>query len=104
MIEIEGNRLYWNGVKQCYVEHKVPVPFSGHCYVSYSHRHGRNLISCAGKAWLGDDDGSLPRPDIVIGHVIGPNGLLPDSGSMEHLVALLEARDDDGLNTTVKVA
>lgn len=104
VIEIEGNRLYWNGVKLCYAAHTLLEPLIGDCYISYSHRHQRDLILCAGTAWMGTNNGALPAPDIVIGSVVGSNGLLPDDGCMEHLIALIQAREDDGLKTKVRVA
>lgn len=104
LIEIEGNRLYVKGLFVCYAEHAIPDPISGNCYISFSHRHGRNLILVDGKAWLGHDDGSRPRPDIVIGHVVGPDGLLSDPSAMAVITEHLQAREDDGLSSYIKVA
>jgi hypothetical protein len=103
MIEIDGNRVYVKGLFCCYASHSLPAPISGDCGVMFSHRHGRNLVNVAGEAWLGDNDGSLPNPDIVIGHVVGPDGLLPDAGAMEHIVNIIQVREDDGLTTRIKV-
>jgi len=103
MIEIEGNRLYWNGLFTCYADHQISGALVSTVSVMYSHRHGKNLLNIGGKYWLGDNDGSLPCPDILIGHVVGSNGLLPDSGSLHHLMEMIQARDDDGLQTKVMV-
>ncbi len=99
MLEVVANRVYWNKVFCCYAEHSVPSRTAGDACVLYSHRHQRNLISVAGDYWLGDDDGSLPKPDIVIGTVVSGTGLLPDPGMMEHIVELIQVREDDGLST-----
>lgn len=103
MIEIENNRLYIDGLFVCYAAHNIDVPFDGSCYISYSHRHGRNLANCGGKYWLGDSDGSLPNPDVVIGHVVGPNGLLPDLSTMERLTEYMQVKEDDGLNVRIVI-
>lgn len=104
MIEIENNRLYINGLFTAYAAHQIPDPIDGHCYISFSHRHGRNLLSCAGKAWLGDNDGSLPHCDVIIGRVVGPDGLLPDPSIMELIIGHIESREDQGVNTRIKVS
>jgi hypothetical protein len=103
MIEIEGNRLYIDGLFVCYATHQISSPVDATCYLSFSHRHGCNLVNVAGQYWLGDDDGSLPRADIVIGHVVGPNGLLPDPSTMVRITEYLQVKEDDGRNVRIKV-
>lgn len=103
MIEIDNNRLYLDGVFLCYAEHSIHNPINSDCYLSFSHRYGRTLILVNGKAWLGCSDGSLPNPDIVIGSVIGPNGLLPDFSTMERLINYLQDKEDLGINVKIKV-
>jgi hypothetical protein len=103
MIEIEGNRLYWNGLFTCYASHQISADVVTSVSVMFSHRHSRVLLNAGGKYWIGSNDGSLPNPDIVVGHVVGPNGLLPDPASMERLIELVQVRDDDGLQTRLRI-
>lgn len=103
MIEVEGNRLYLGGVFVCYAAYALPKPISGHCYLSFSHRHGRDLLSCDGKAWMGDNDGSMPGPDIVIGRVVSSTGLVPDPEVMGQIVKFVQSREDEGRNTKVEI-
>lgn len=103
MIEIDYNRLYINGIFICYATHQIPHPISDHCYISYAHRYGRDLINVAGKYWMGDNDGSLPLPDICIGNVVGVEGVLPDSDVMEKVFMYIQNKEDVGLNVNIKV-
>ena len=102
-LRVVGNRVYWKSVRVCYANPALPRSLSGDCRVAFSHRHGRLLINIAGTVWVGDDDGSMPRPEVVIGSVVGPSGLLPDPAMMQHLIELIQVREDDGLNTLATV-
>lgn len=102
-LEVNGNRVYWNKIFCCYAEHSISTPVVGDCCILFSHRHGRNLLNIAGLYWMGDNDNSLPKPDVVIGSVVGPDGILPDAGSFEHLMNLVQVREDDGLSTKGKI-
>ena len=104
MIEIEGNRLYWNGVRICYASHEIPDAVTGDCCVMYSHRYQRNLILCAGKYWLGTNNNTLPATDIVIGSVIGLDGMLSDDSLMTHITELVQAREDYGMPVRFRLA
>lgn len=103
MIEIEGNRLYVKGLFVCYAAHTLPDPVAGDCCIMWSHLHQRNLISCAGRAWMGSNDGAIPHPDILIGHVVGIDGLIPDPGAMDQLMNIIQAREDIGLKTRIVI-
>lgn len=103
VIEIENNRLYINGVFKYYAAHSLHDTVDGNCYISFSHRHGRNLVCVDGKAWLGDNDGTMPSPDIVVGSVVSLDGLLPDPSAMVVVMEHIQTREDDGLNTRIKV-
>lgn len=103
MITIENNRLYIDGTFYCYASHQISVPIDSHCHISFSHRHGRNLINIAGKYWMGDNDGSLPLPDITIGSVIGSNGMLCDASAMVKLTEYLHYKEDIGVNAKIRI-
>ena len=103
MILIEQNRLYWNGVSICFASHSLPNVVDGVCSVLYCHSLGRTLVNVDGKYWMGDRDGALPEPDIIIGQVVGSCGLLNDPETMTRVIELIQVREDDGLQTKIKV-
>jgi hypothetical protein len=61
------------------------------------------LVNIADSVWVGDDDGSLPRPEVVIGSVVSESGLLPDPVSLSRLIAMIQTCEDEGFAVLAKV-
>lgn len=66
----------------------------------FSHAHSRDLPNAAGLGWVGDAPDSC---DIVVGRVRTADALLPCSGRVGRLLALLEAAESRGASATLVI-
>lgn len=69
----------------------------------FSHAHSRHLANVEGLGWAGawDDDGL--ECDIVLGRVLGHDGVIPCTDVLQRLLRLLEVAEDRGEAVTLEV-
>ena len=102
-LSIRDGNLYADNLKLCYCEagNGRDSLQPGHYPVEtqFAHVHGKTLPDAVGLGWLGDIVGC----DVVLGHVLGRDGLLPSANPVRRLLALLEVAEGRGQTVMLEV-
>ena len=103
-LQIEGEILYAGGLMFCRVEAgngRTSIPFGlSEVEVRTAAEHGDVPLAYAdGHGWMGGS----PGMDIIVGRVVGRNGVLPCKFTETRLVRLVESAADRGERVTMEV-
>lgn len=103
-LRIENGIMYARGLRFCRVEAgngRTDIPLgSSEVEVFTATEHGSVPMARADHhGWIGGVSGA----DIVVGRVMGRNGLLPCPSTQKHLVTLCESAADVGERVTLEV-
>ena len=100
---IEGGALYADNLFLCYAgagNGRTDLPAGSYPVApQYSHAFGTDLPNAAGLGWMGAGE----QCDVVLGTVRGRDVVVPSSGSLRRLLALLETAEDRGQATTLVI-
>lgn len=103
-LTLVNTALYADNLFFCYAEaghgRDDLQPGSYPLSTQFSHAHGRELPLATGLGWIGDDAAAC---DIVVGRVRKDDALLPCSGHVKRLLAMLEAAEGRGQASTLVI-
>lgn len=95
-LTIEDGTLFIDNLFFCYVgvgnDRTNLQPGAYPVATQFSHKFGEDLPNAHGLGWIG----THPDADILLGRVRKSDGILPCSGHLSRLLAILEAAEDRG--------
>lgn len=105
---ITNGVLYADNLHLCYARPgngRDDLPAGRHqVATSYSHIHGQDLPIVVNLGWFGPaNDRHAPECDILLGRVLGSDGLLPCPAHVGRLLAMLETAEDRGEKVTLEI-